>query len=106
MSSHHHCNKRTTPCLKKDDDYDDDDQCSKKVLLSQATPSFKLKNSSTGYNNQCVTQAERFVNVVRYSRVLKTTSGNDGNVYTTPRIVFGGKLEGQPGGLNKPLRNR
>jgi len=79
---------------------------SKKDRLGQNTSSFKLRNSSTDFNNQSVTQTQRFLNAVRYSRVLKTSTGNNGNLYSAPKIMFLGKVEGQSGGLTKALKNR
>jgi hypothetical protein len=55
----------------------------------------------TSNNVQGETQSQRINNIVNYYLGGRTQFGNQG-VY---QITFLGKREGQPGGINGPLRN-
>jgi hypothetical protein len=59
-------------------------------------------NSNPQFNNQMQTKTQRMVNDVRYSRGGNIVFGNTNNV----GISFLGKLEGQLGGLPRPIRNK
>jgi hypothetical protein len=51
------------------------------------------------------TQSQRMATIINSYPGGRTTFGNENIVYSTP-IVFLGKTEGQPGGLNGPPRNK
>ena len=51
------------------------------------------------------TQAQRAATIINYSKGGSIKYGNQGNIYGNP-ITFLGKTEGQPGGLNRPLKNK
>ena len=66
----------------------------------------KLNNKKvliTSNNVQGETQSQRINNIVNYYLGGRTQFGNQGQGYYQ---IFLGKREGQPGGINGPLRNK
>lgn len=77
-------------------------KCGDGATCVQETQKIFLDN---GIVNPTQTQAQRAATIINYSKGGSTKFGNQGNIYGNP-ITFLGKTEGQPGGLNRPLRNK
>ena len=68
-----------------------------------------IKTTSFYFNNGIVdetqTQSQRAATIINYYPGGRVSFGNENIAYSTP-ITFLGKTEGQPGGLNRPPRNK
>jgi hypothetical protein len=63
----------------------------------------KVNKTKQGYNNPSQTTATRFSQLTTNALGGKTTFGN----YNIPsKITYLGGIEGQPGGIPRPLRNQ
>jgi hypothetical protein len=62
----------------------------------------KVKKNYNQYVTPQVTQVQRQVDTILYSQGGRVTYGNG----VADRVAFLGKREGQPGGINGPIRNR
>ncbi len=58
-----------------------------------------------GIVNPSQTQSQRAATIINYSKGGSVKYGNQGNSYGSV-VTFLGKSEGQPGGLNRPVRNK
>ena len=77
-------------------------KCGDAATCIQETQKIFLDN---GIVNPTQTQAQRAATIINYSPGGSVKFGNQGNIYGNP-ITFLGKTEGQPVGLNRPLRNK
>lgn len=68
-----------------------------------------IKTTTFYFNNGIVdetqTQSQRAATIINYYPGGRVSFGNENIAYSRP-ITFLGKTEGQPGGLNRPLRNK
>jgi hypothetical protein len=68
-----------------------------------------IKTTSFYFNNGIVdetqTQSQRAATIINYYPGGRVSFGNENIAYSTP-VTFLGKTEGQPGGLNRPPRNK
>lgn len=76
---------------------------------STACCSKSIKTTSFYFNNGIVdetqTQSQRAATIIKYYPGGRITFGNENIAYSRP-VTFLGKTEGQPGGLNRPPRNK
>jgi len=76
---------------------------------STACCSKSIKTTTFYFNNGIVdetqTQSQRAATIINYYPGGRITFGNENIAYSRP-ITFLGKTEGQPGGLNRPPRNK
>jgi hypothetical protein len=77
-------------------------KCGDAATCIQETQKIFLDN---GIVNPTQTQAQRAATIINYSKGGSVKYGNQNNVYGNV-VTFLGKTEGQPGGLNRPLRNK
>ena len=57
-----------------------------------------------GIVNPAITQSQRAAQIINNSIGGNVQFGNSNNIYSN--VTFLGKTEGQPGGLNRPLKNK
>jgi len=76
--------------------------CGNPATCTVETQKIFLNN---GIVNPTQTQSQRAATVINYSKGGSIKYGNQGNSYGNV-VTFLGKSEGQPGGLNRPVRNR
>ena len=76
---------------------------------STACCSKNIKTTTFYFNNGIVdetqTQSQRAATIINYYPGGRVSFGNENIAYSRP-ITFLGKTEGQPGGLNRPPRNK
>ena len=76
---------------------------------STACCSKSIKTTTFYFNNGIVdetqTQSQRAATIINYYPGGRVSFGNENIAYSRP-ITFLGKTEGQPGGLNRPPRNK
>jgi hypothetical protein len=76
---------------------------------SPACCSKSIKTTTFYFNNGIVdetqTQSQRAATIINYYPGGRVSFGNENIAYSRP-ITFLGKTEGQPGGLNRPPRNK
>ena len=77
-------------------------KCGDAATCIQETQKIFLDN---GIVNPTQTQAQRAATIINYSKGGSIKYGNQGNAYGSV-VTFLGKTEGQPGGLNRPLRTK
>lgn len=77
-------------------------KCGDAATCIQETQKIFLDN---GIVNPTQTQAQRAATIINYSRGGSVNYGNTNNSYGG-FVTFLGKTEGQPGGLNRPIRNK
>ena len=77
-------------------------KCGDAATCVQETQKIFLDN---GIVNPSQTQSQRAATTINYSKGGSIKYGNQGNAYGN-LVTFLGKTEGQPGGLNRPVRNR
>jgi len=58
-----------------------------------------------GIVNPTQTQSQRAATIINYYQGGKVSYGNQNTAYHSP-VTFLGKTEGQPGGLNRPIKNK
>jgi hypothetical protein len=77
-------------------------KCGDAAICVQETQKIFLAN---GIVDPTQTQSQRASTVINYSKGGSIKYGNQDNSYGN-LVTFLGKTEGQPGGLNRPVRNR
>jgi hypothetical protein len=85
-------------------------QFPKKCADKYPATCFKNEKTTTFYFNNGIvdetqTQSQRAATIINYYPGGRVSFGNQNIAYSTP-ITFLGKTEGQPGGLNRPPRNK
>jgi len=85
-------------------------QFPKKCVDKSPASCFKHEKTTTFYFNNGIvdetqTQSQRAATIINYYPGGRVSFGNENIAYSRP-ITFLGKTEGQPGGLNRPLRNK
>ena len=63
----------------------------------------KVNQIKTGYNNPTQTEANRITQAITGTLGGRTTFGNAG---VSAIVTYLGGIEGQPGGIPRPLRNK
>ena len=69
---------------------------------NEKTTTFYFNN---GIVDETQTQSQRIATIVNYYPGGRVSFGNENIAYSRP-VTFLGKTEGQPGGLNRPPRNK
>ena len=85
-------------------------QFPKKCVDKSPASCFKHEKTTTFYFNNGIvdetqTQSQRAATIINYYPGGRVSFGNENIAYSRP-ITFLGKTEGQPGGLNRPPRNK
>ena len=66
---------------------------------------FYHPEDDNGIVDETQTQSQRAATIIKYYPGGRITFGNENIAYSRP-VTFLGKTEGQPGGLNRPPRNK
>ena len=69
---------------------------------NEKTTTFYFNN---GIVDETQTQSQRAATIINYYPGGRVSFGNENIAYSRP-VTFLGKTEGQPGGLNRPPRNK